>query len=44
MKILVTGATGTVGRHLVEQLNKDGHQVQALIFCPSPLLLYALRT
>jgi uncharacterized protein YbjT (DUF2867 family) len=30
MKILVTGATGTVGRHLVEQLHRAGYQVRAL--------------
>lgn len=30
MTILVTGATGTVGRHVVEQLVQRGHQVRAL--------------
>ncbi|MEU6247881.1 NAD(P)H-binding protein [Glycomyces sp. NPDC047010] len=30
MTILVTGATGTVGRHLVEQLTGAGHRVRAL--------------
>jgi uncharacterized protein YbjT (DUF2867 family) len=30
MKILVTGASGNVGRPLVEQLNQSGHQVRAL--------------
>ncbi|WP_020618012.1 NAD(P)H-binding protein [Paenibacillus daejeonensis] len=30
MTILVTGATGTVGRHLVEQLLSKGEQVRAL--------------
>ncbi|MDX1994197.1 MAG: NAD(P)H-binding protein [bacterium] len=30
MTILVTGATGTVGRHLVEQLVQAGEQVRAL--------------
>ncbi|GAA1660008.1 NAD(P)H-binding protein [Glycomyces endophyticus] len=30
MTILVTGATGTVGRHLVEQLSGAGHRVRAL--------------
>lgn len=35
MKILVTGATGTVGRHLVEQLNQAGHHVRALTRNPA---------
>jgi uncharacterized protein YbjT (DUF2867 family) len=30
MKILITGATGTIGNHLVEQLHRSGHQVRAL--------------
>ncbi|MEU6860130.1 NAD(P)H-binding protein [Glycomyces sp. NPDC046736] len=30
MTILVTGATGNVGRHLVEQLAAEGHSVRAL--------------
>lgn len=30
MKFLITGATGKVGRHLVNQLIADGHQVRAL--------------
>lgn len=30
MRILVMGATGTVGRHLVGQLREQGHQVRAL--------------
>ncbi len=30
MKILVAGSTGTVGRHLVEQLHSAGHEVRAL--------------
>ncbi|MFC4372978.1 SDR family oxidoreductase [Nocardia halotolerans] len=30
MEILVCGATGHIGRHLVEQLLDDGHQVRAL--------------
>lgn len=30
MKILVTGATGTVGGHIVHQLHEAGHQVLAL--------------
>ncbi|MEO8608614.1 MAG: NAD(P)H-binding protein [Chloroflexota bacterium] len=35
MKILVTGATGTVGRNLVEQLVEMGHQVRALTRNPA---------
>ncbi len=35
MKILVTGATGTVGRHLVEQLSQARHQVRALTRNPT---------
>lgn len=30
MKILVTGATGFIGRHLVKQLKADGHEVTIL--------------
>jgi len=35
MKILVTGATGNVGRHLVAQLHQAGHQVRALTRNPA---------
>jgi uncharacterized protein YbjT (DUF2867 family) len=35
MTILVTGATGTVGRHLVEQLVQAGEQVRALTRNPA---------
>lgn len=35
MTILVTGATGTVGRHVVEQLSKRGADVRALVRDPS---------
>jgi uncharacterized protein YbjT (DUF2867 family) len=35
MTILVTGSTGTVGRHVVEQLVKRGADVQALVRTPS---------
>ncbi|UCM90916.1 NmrA family NAD(P)-binding protein [Streptomyces marincola] len=34
MTILVTGATGTVGRHLVEGLHAAGHRVRALSRSP----------
>ena len=32
MKILVTGADGFIGSHLVEKLVDDGHQVRAFVF------------
>lgn len=35
MTILVTGATGNVGRHVVEQLSKRGADVRALVRDPS---------
>lgn len=35
MKILITGATGRVGRYLVEQLAEAGHQVRALTRNPA---------
>src|SRR5258707_181173 len=35
MKILVTGATGTVGHHIVEQLIQSDHQVRALTRNPA---------
>jgi uncharacterized protein YbjT (DUF2867 family) len=35
MKILVTGATGTIGRYIVEQLVQSGHQVRALTRNPA---------
>lgn len=35
MTILVTGATGNVGRHLVDQLLADGHPVRALTRNPT---------
>jgi uncharacterized protein YbjT (DUF2867 family) len=35
MTILVTGATGTVGRHLVGQLSDAGHRVRALTRDPA---------
>ncbi|MFB9907573.1 NAD(P)H-binding protein [Allokutzneria oryzae] len=34
MTVLVTGATGTVGRHLVHQLVSAGHEVRALTRAP----------
>lgn len=35
MRILVTGATGNVGRHLVTQLHEAGHEVRALTRNPT---------
>ncbi|MBO1751356.1 NAD(P)H-binding protein [Actinotalea sp. BY-33] len=35
MTILITGATGTVGRHLVQQLTEAGHEVRALTRDPA---------
>lgn len=35
MSILVTGATGNVGRHLVRQLTEAGHSVRALTRDPN---------
>lgn len=35
MTILVTGATGTIGRHVVEQLVKRGANVRALVRTPA---------
>ncbi len=32
MKVLVTGADGFIGSHLVEQLIEDGHKVKAFVF------------
>ncbi|WP_154796319.1 SDR family oxidoreductase [Occultella kanbiaonis] len=34
MRILVTGATGQVGRHLVDELHRRGHHVRALTRSP----------
>ncbi len=41
MTVLVTGATGTVGRHIVEQLHAAGHPVRALTRDPSRVALPA---
>ncbi|MDQ0371530.1 NmrA family NAD(P)-binding protein [Catenuloplanes indicus] len=42
MPILVTGATGTVGRALVRHLVTDGHEVRALTRGPDPAAARAL--
>lgn len=34
MRILVTGATGKIGRHLIDELQRTGHQVRALTRTP----------
>jgi len=35
MRTLVTGASGFIGRHLVERLVRDGHMVRALVHTPA---------
>jgi len=35
MTVLITGATGTIGRHLVHQLTEAGHRVRALTRNPA---------
>jgi nucleoside-diphosphate-sugar epimerase len=37
VKLLVTGATGFIGKHLVRRLVRDGHQVVALVRDPAKL-------
>ncbi len=37
MRILVTGATGLIGRHLIYRLQIDGHEVRALARTPKNL-------
>src|SRR5687767_2040114 len=41
MPILVTGATGTIGRHVVDQLARGGHEVRALTRRPAQARLPA---
>lgn len=35
MRVLVTGATGNIGRHLVKELHQNGHDVRALTRNPA---------
>ena len=35
MRVLVSGATGFIGGHLVERLVADGHEVSALVRTPA---------
>ena len=37
MKVLVTGATGRIGHHLVDELAQRGHQVRCLVMPGDPL-------
>ena len=43
MKVLVTGATGFVGGHLVESLRTAGHEVTALVRNPDRAAALAER-
>ena len=38
MKVIVTGASGFIGSHLVERLLADGHHVTALDFVVSDFM------
>jgi nucleoside-diphosphate-sugar epimerase len=37
MRVLITGASGFIGRHLVERLVRDGFMVRALAHAPEPV-------
>lgn len=37
MRVVVTGASGFIGRHLVSRLVRDGHEVVAIDRRPIPL-------
>ena len=37
MKVLVTGATGSIGRHVVDEAIGQGHEVRALVRGPGKL-------
>src|SRR5688572_9507848 len=44
MKVLLTGATGFVGSHMLERLLSDGHHVRALVREPQKLSGWARAT
>lgn len=43
MNILITGATGFVGGHLVEKLSREGHNIYALVRTPSKASFFPSR-